>query len=356
MKIGILTHPLESNYGGILQNYALQQALIRLGHQPITIDYHPLPPAGESIRHNLKSIFRLVCKGIKPRFRFIDRPNPKFRKFISDNINTTQYYLTLKQNIIADNRLDAIIVGSDQVWSHLYIKRYKISNMFLGFIHNDCNIPKISYAASFGVDKWHYNQTDTAMMRQLISRFDAVSVREASGVNLCREHLRCDAIHLLDPTLLLNATDYSKLIKRKTTTEENTLLAYILDKSPEKIAHINHIATKLNLKVKIVGAHSNVSYSIEEWLNLFKNCHYVVTDSYHGTIFSIIFRKDFSCIVNTQRGGDRFHSLLSMLELNNRLLIDNRPDTSPINWDKTEKRIEFHQNASFEFLRKHLEK
>lgn len=334
MKIGILTHELKYNYGGILQNYALQQALKKMGHEPVTIDY--------------KQEITLIKKinSLAKRFlaRYVLRKNIKVKgwpsiseaaviqqhthEFVEKYINTTNKIKLSELAKFCDN-FDAMIVGSDQVWRPRYLGKY-IDEMFLKSFPN--SIPKIAYAASFGIDNWEFTDKQTRICKELAQHFDAISVREASGVNLCKKYLNVDAVHVLDPTMLLDKEDYIKLIEQeKTPSPGKGIMTYILDKSPEKEVIIQSISQRLGLPTFSVMPKSSYANStciddciyppITSWLRGFMDADFVVTDSFHGTVFSIIFNKPFISIGNTKRGLDRFTSLLETFRLENRLIF-----------------------------------
>lgn len=189
-----------------------------------------------------------------------------------------------------------------------------------------------AYAASFGKGEWLLDSKETEETKLLASNFIAISVRERSAVDLCRNYWGIDAKHVLDPALLLDAEDYLKTITLK--RESNILFAYVLDESSLKRDIVEAMANSRKLKIYrcmpkeelINGVTKNLDNCIyppvDNWLNGFNNATCVVTDSFHGVVFSIIFRKPFVVIGNTQRGMARFESLLTMLGLENRMVKD----------------------------------
>ena len=354
MKIGIITHPLESNYGGILQNYALQQTLIKLGHEPITIDYHPRLPIINLIRYNLKNIYLRLLKKQRRPFLINHKTHKLFVPFVHKHIQLSQYQTKLRHKFFKELDLSAVIVGSDQVWSVKYGQRLKLEDMFLRFLSKDETIRKIAYAASFGTKEWTLDTNKTTHIKSLTEKFYAISVREKSGIKICKEYLNCDAVHALDPTLLLKANDYNRLIPND-ANESEYILAYILDSSPERINVINNYASKVGLKVKFVSAHDDVKISIEQWLSMFKNASHIMTDSFHGMVFSIIYHKNFSCFINSERGAERFESILSMLKLENRIITANTPiDTTTIDWENVDIALQKARDKSIDFLKDSL--
>lgn len=185
MKIGILTQPLTTNYGGILQNFALQKVLSDLGHDVYTIDYGKLPWL--DYIHNWMSFVRIGFRGNRPETP-IENENKQlgFRQFIGKHIRTTQPKTRkIDWKLMESLRLDTVVVGSNQVWRPSY--NYDITAMFLKPIGD--RIRKIAYAASFGTDVWEFTDLQTNECRELIKSFTGVSVREEDAVRLCKHHL-----------------------------------------------------------------------------------------------------------------------------------------------------------------------
>ena len=337
MRVSILTQPLFRNYGGILQNYALQTVLKRLGHNPVTIDYIRIPNYGKWLLSCFKSIWLLV----RTRHWRETPPFPKWwrptavKKFVADNINTTETVHSYYTGILKKAGAEAIIIGSDQVWRPVYNKG-TLNNMFLDFAQT-VNIPKLAYAASFGVDKWEYNEQQTAECKKLVQQFKAVSVREQSGIALCKQYFEKEAVWVLDPTLLLEKEDYESLIQasQPNTSKKPYLACYILNLNADEKAFAKKIAANKKLEVKFITAEQDMSLSIEEWLAIFHNADFVMTDSFHGTVFSILFQKDFFTIVNEARGASRFHSLLGALGLSDRIVTDCKKDVAITSIDYT---------------------
>lgn len=347
MNVGILTHPLETNYGGMLQNYALQQVLILSGHNPITIDCHPRATL-QLLKYNLKSAILFPFSGKRRKFKWNSHIHPLFKSFAA-NIAMTDYCSSVRSEIISKHNINAIIVGSDQVWRPKYVNN--LYDMFLDFAKK-ASVKKMAYAASFGTDQWEFSPSQTKRCRKLISRFDAVSVRENSGVNLCQKYFGINAVKVLDPTLLIDQSHYNRLTAYCQNWHKPYLLAYILDSADDKLNLINTIASERNLDTRIISAHDNVTITVEEWLTMFRDADYIITDSFHGTVFSIIYHKDFIVTVNADRGSDRFNSLLTQINLNNRIWNN---DTSllkqTIDWNEVDKALTIEREKSFSFLR-----
>ncbi len=335
MKIGILTHQLHTNYGGILQNYALQVALIRMGHEVKTIDYTKDLSVRVKCLSLLKRAFLRLCRKSNLPLRgwtFRKEDNiisQHTREFVKQNIKTTQS-LPLSDIKRLNLDFDAAIVGSDQVWRYQYLGENIKEFFFSSFL----NVPiKIAYAASFGTDVWEMPNDMTNTCKELVREFRGVSVREDSGLQLCKEFLSIDAVHVLDPTMLLSVEDYVSLVEKSNISPHSgDLMTYILDKTTEKKQIIKNISESLKLtpievlpdktfsEVGHKGLSQCIVPPIESWLRGFMDAKFVVTDSFHGTVFSVIFNKPFIVIGNANRGLSRMQSLLSLFGLEDRLI------------------------------------
>ncbi len=359
MKIGIVTQPLHANYGGFLQAWALQEKLRKMGHDPQTIDYMPDPslPWYILLRSWIKTLF---LRGIGKTRPFAKRlPAAErmdiFESFVSKHMSLTPRIHSYKSNLVREYNFDAVITGSDQVWRPLY--NAHLQDMFLRFVKKP-GIKKIAYSCSFGVDNWEFTQEQTEECGNLAKRLDAISVRENSGIALCKTHLGVSAVEVLDPTLLHTKDDYEKLCADIPRAQEPFLASYVLDITPEKQVLIESIAQRHGLPLRIFSAHNNATLSIEEWLAIYRDATYVVTDSFHGTVFSILFHKPFLSIVNENRGASRFHSLVSKFELNNRLLhtLNDKATSETIDWFRVDEKLRQLRLDSTDFILKALYK
>lgn len=372
-KIAIMTQPLGLNYGGIIQNYALQKVLENNGHETITICR-----IGENPHSKIKIIaskykrllFRHLLHPNNPAYfdhKTIANNNESFlKKHIhrSPEINTNASLLSY----FNQESFSAVVVGSDQVWRPRYSPN--IYNFFLDFLQNNSSIKKVAYAASFGTEDWEYTEEQTNKVSEQIQQFDAVSVRENSGVLLCDNYLnRKDVVHVLDPTLLLNAKDYDQLINQ--TEKEIGLFTYVLDETTEKLNFIHQCSKTLNLNINKNQAKYSI-YSdegsnvndyvippIEGWLQGFRDAEYVITDSFHGMVFSIINHKPFLAIVNKSRGASRFESLLQKLGLEDRLIYDIKDFNdaklkNKIDYISVQEKLNVLKTLSFDFLKRYF--
>lgn len=357
MKIGILTQPLGYNYGGILQNYALQEVLKSLGHSPQTIDFGFRYSKQRYILSLLLS-FVCNCLGIKrpyPPKPYKGKNIPSLTgRFITKHLFTTKPFDSCKWKSIRKYHFGAVIVGSDQVWRPAYNSYCSsIEDMFLPYEKGLGK--KIAYAASFGTSQWEYNDEQTQSCKTLIKDFDAVSVREESGVLLLKKHLDYPyAQSVLDPTLLLPKEKYESLCRSVPCDTTKYVCAYVLDITDEKRELVSAVAKEKRLDIKFFSAHDNLNLSVEQWLSSFRDASFVITDSFHGTVFSIIFEREFLVIPNAERGTDRFISLLSAINLTDRIYNPESGMPATINWANVKNRLSLLQDISLNFLKTSL--
>lgn len=375
MKIGIFTQPLKNNYGGLLQAFALQKVLNNMGHEVWTVD----KPFKDFKNHKrLLSFLKRAAKRYILQKPVVLRiwPTKKEQKiisqhtnrFISENINLTKEIDSdIKIKLLEEYNFDAYIVGSDQVWRPRYSPN--LPNYFLDFLGSDSTVKRIAYAASFGVDTWEFNKEQTHMANSLIRKFDTISVREMSAIELCQKYLNTNPTHALDPTLLLSKEDYINHFDLNNQTEsKGDLFVYVLDDSTYKDNLINEMASELKLipfkikpekKFQDVGPsriHETLFPPVEKWLRSFLDAKYVITDSFHGTAFSILFNKPFISIGNKERGLSRFQSILNQLELKERLITENNLAhtlsilKSEVDYNKVNVRIKQMKSHSLQFL------
>ena len=376
MKIGILTLPLHNNYGGILQAYALQTVLKRMGHDAVVIDKSreiKLPILSFS-RYFLyfKLLAHKVLVDRNTTIFWARKHNREYKVMSTYTLPFIQQYI--KRFIAARDYLnikqgdfDAFVVGSDQVWRPKYFGQNIISNAFLSFA-KDWDVKRISYAASFGTEEWEYTEMQTLECKEWIKRFDAVSVRESSAVQLCKEHLNADALHVLDPTMLLSATDYIQLFKDAITPRSSgSLMCYILDETEDKQKVVSNVEETLHLtafsvnskyEVRTAPLEERIQPPVEAWLRGFYDAEFVLTDSFHACVFSILFEKPFIVYGNKDRGMARFHSLLSIFGLENRLVTSSaeaqKVISVPIDWSLVNAKKKEWQEKSLNFLKNNL--
>lgn len=355
MKIGIVTQPLLGNYGGILQNYALQQVLRQLGHDPITLDFQG-GYSGINIFIQELKIFSRFLRGKSKKWAISPfkrhRNNPSIIRFVNDHIATTQpFWDKYSNNLIQQHGIEFIIVGSDQVWRPKYV--LNIYDMYLQWIQDD-SLKRIAYAASFGTSDWEYSQEQANICSKLLKKFNGVSVRECSGVDLVNQ-LGASATQVLDPTLLLGKQGFDTLFESE-PTKTNTLGTYVLDSNPALNGIIEQVMESVHLQDCVSLKVNTQNIGPTEWIQSIRESSFFVTDSFHGTVFCLLYHVPFITYLNSARGADRFYTLLEPLKLANRVVTEFNIDTikhiaeSSIDWSQVDETLAVLRTKSYDFL------
>lgn len=381
MNILLVNFALRANHGGILQCYALQELLKSMGHSVVKPDMKE--------KREFRFSFILILKLIKRIFErlFLRKNNEILAEWNNDRRNfiprqNSISFINKYLNIIRvdsleeldGNDYDAVIVGSDQVWRKPYTdtlltNKSTSDNAFLAFTEK-WNCKRIAYAASIGVDYWEYNEEETRVLRKLVKRFNAISVREDSAIKLIHDNLNPDIVvnHVLDPTFLIPKEKYIDIVRESQVVKsDGNLLVYILDSSDEKTKFIEIFAEKNGYTPFLVNnpqtecasspVNERIQTSISQWLRGFMDAEYVIADSFHACVFSIIFEKPFIVLSNKDRGLTRINSLLKMFDIEDRLVSDLTLDEIPqssICWEKVNSQKVKLQKFSINFLRNAL--
>lgn len=341
MKIGILTFwKTEDNYGQLLQCYATQTYLQSLGHDTFLIkatngrNYNPT--IKEQLFSKLRTAYRLFPYPIYLVKRCLSslcytllhgklKPNTVnrgFENFRKDYLNCTDKEYSLDDLKCNPPYADAYIVGSDQIWNTTD------GIFFLSWAPEQ--VKKIAIAASFGSRS--SSPDFAALISPWLKRFDLISVREKSGVDICRQAGIENASLIVDPTLLLRADQYNKIASKSSQREPYIFVYFLGTRTEIRWNEIHSFARSKGLKIKYVGSQgqedkfSKMEATIEEWLSLMANADYVITNSFHGTIFAMQFHKKF--MVYPVKGvvkkmNDRLTTLLNPLGLSGRIYQGN---------------------------------
>ncbi len=376
MKIGIITLPLHTNHGGILQAYALKTVLEGLGHEAEVIDRAEkmvLPPSWKMPLIYAKRIFLNVVSFGKGPVVFRERRIAKelpivgaaVLKFINSGISPR---VVRSYSEIQAGEYDVFIVGSDQVWRPPYFGN--IEDAFLKFAQK-WNVRRIAYAASFGTDNLEYTYEQLESCSRLLKKFDAVSVREKSAVDLCDEWLdREDAAHVADPVMLLPAEHYAGMASAsESRPAKKKCLFYILDETKDKMAVAGRIGAWFSGGIHNASVYprdfsrplsERIVPSMQQWVSCFKDAEFVVTDSFHGCVMSLILHKPFIVLGNVGRGQARIDSLLEKFGLEDRLVHGLDPEDdgeyyiAPMDWNKVDDILAGWRTSSLEFLKNAL--
>lgn len=336
MKVGILTFHDAHNYGAVLQAFALKKYIQKLGYEVSIINYHhETIPDGYPKENNEK------------RWE-------KFDKFIKELIDyDTKTYINEQELETLD--IDFWICGSDQIWNTEITRGFN-KGFFLDF---NTNGKKISYAVSMGIDELPKEQEED--FKNSLNKLNKISVREETLQKYAKKFTDKEVEKVLDPTLLLEEKDYESLILDNNYGEY--VLIYALGPDERLIKIANKIAKEKNVKIIELNDKKNENYFCEqisdagpdEFLTLIKNAKAVVTNSFHGTIFSIIFEKEFYTITRLNRNS-RMKNILKIVDMEDRL-IDKVEELEKIkvqDYKKAYYRLNVEKEKSKEFLNKAL--
>jgi hypothetical protein len=353
MKIGIMTYWWsEDNYGQLLQCYALQKYLRDAGYDAYLIRYDPRNDFVKT------PFWKKVVKGLNPvrlynylkykRKKSIDKKEKaehsrKFQEFRDAYLKQSEkIYYSYHELLQNPPEADVYIVGSDQVWnfyeSPLGQIKSKLSAYFLNFGKQETK--RIAYAASFG--KEHLNNDFIQEITPLLKNFDYVSVREKSGLSICHQCGIANAEWVPDPTMLLDGEQYRSLSNNTLINYDKPYcLLYMLgNKHNYSIQNIYDWADKKELDVVYIsGNRQHDTYkkayaTIPEWLYLIDHADYVITNSYHCSVFSLLFQKKFGVIplIGKYSGmNSRFESLFEQFQIEKKFITDTIEIDS--NWD-----------------------
>lgn len=373
MKIGILTLPLNSNYGGVLQAFALQTILKRMGHDVLEIELKKnlrwqYPPLWKMpLSFGKRFLFKYIVRRKNQKI-LLERYERKVYPLLVHDILEfiSKYIKQFKVDKLIDckGNFDAFVCGSDQIWRYKYYPFFEgdIANVYLKFLGDD-SCKRIAYAASFGTENWEYPANETSECKRWIQKFDAVSVREDTGVKLCSTYYDIKAKHVLDPTMLLSKDDYVDLIEKSDVPKsKGNLFCYILDNTDEKMNVVKNIEKQRHLSSFFMNGdcgnlaedlEKRIQPPVESWLRAFYDSEFIVTDSFHACVFSILFHKQFLVIGNKDRGLARIHSLLSMFGLEDRLTSDTGLDINrmkTIDYERVDEILAKYREDSRSFL------
>ena len=294
-RIGVVGLANENNIGNNLVKFSMYKILKQFGFNPTMI----------SISNKKDNLY-----------------------FIKKFVKLKEINLTFSE--LKEKDYDILMVNSDQTWNNYY-KKYFLDYGFLKFAQY-WRIPKFVYGASLGHDYWKYSKSFDSIAKKLLKKFKGISVRENSTVSLVIKHLGIKPSIVLDPTFLINKKIYLNLIKnfnKNFNFKKSYICVYQLDKN-DIIKKFIKKASK-RLKYKIYNVNKNKDNYIEHFIFCMNISKAVITDSFHGTIFSIIFNKSFISFINSQRGKGRFISLKQTFNLNHRIIFVNKSKKLNIN-------------------------
>ncbi len=279
------------NYGANLTGLALQRKLTSMGYSNQLIFYTQGRPSEEEYEAS------------------------PFCQFARNEMETTALFKDLVSLQSANDLFDTFIVGSDQVWRYAYTRDAQYS-YFCAFAQPEKKL--ISMAASFGVSEWEWSEEERISLLAHISRFDAVSVRERDGVDLCKQYLGVEAEWVLDPVFFFDGAWWGELADKDTEKlPEHYIASYVLDMTKD----INkQLRSDSSLPIIDASTRDGKKASVYAWLRTIRDCDSFITDSFHGVCFALIFRRPFVVFANRVRGYSRFSSILSLFDMEYRIV------------------------------------
>lgn len=320
---GIINYWWSNGIGNVLTAFALQRLLQQNGYSSRLIN---------------------IC----PDDQYARRSGKNSSEFERKYLYSTEQITSAQQFQKLNDSFTHFITGSDQVFRAEWVS----NRWFLDFVELSHN--KIAMSASFGTGVLSVNKLRKLQVRFLLRRFNSISIRELSGVRLCKR-LGVEAEYVIDPVFLIDPQNYMDIIPDSTDRagSKRYVLGYYLDTSKEKLEQIESVATYYGLDVVLVD--NNTPH--EEFLYLMSHAEYVLTDSFHGLCFSLIFKKEYACYFNKMRGNDRFETLIEILELSpKRFLSENEGDSAlkalqcPNDWEKVNRNILIQREKGVKWL------
>lgn len=382
MKIGVLTHSgTDDNYGQILQAFALQKYLAGKGHDVFLIKYSSDNDKSKErfvlLKNMIRFVLRIVSKERRDMHQYIKHMQSvskdnrvknvrrKFKEFLSDNIKLSRVYSSYQDLLSDPPKADVYIVGSDQVWNPS-LHNPTTAAWYLQF--GDSKIKRISYAASIGRS---IKPEEEKSFTSYLSTLDAISLRENNALEYCKS-LGVDCHLVVDPTLLASFSVYSRFITKDSVSSRPYLFLYYLNvETKEELAwpQLDSFIKSEGLELKTVSSsgyypaqslipgNENDLLTIPEWLTYIYHSKYVVTTSFHGTVFAILMHKPFIAIPLTNQyssGNGRLVSLLTDLGIEDRMLTAEKSVESifktDINWQDIDCRLADMRASSEQFL------
>lgn len=348
-KIGIITIHSDLNYGAALQAYALNEFLRSKGYQAEIINYIKIPNHPRVYPFPINIAYKLMNL---PRFL-------RYRKFLQFSVSSKKYKTLEELMNNFHEPYDVLISGSDQVWNPTcggFINKLNPA-YYLAFVSHD-KYKKVAYASSVG--SYIFKDDEIPYVKRWLDEYDHLSTREIAGSKQLECILKRNVKVVLDPTLLLKKEDWYK-VTNKINIKDNYVLVYYIDEIAECVEYARKIADKNGWKVAMMtnafkrfpGVDINIPFcGPSEFLYLFANAKYIVTNSFHGTAFAVNFNKDFISVIK-RNSPQRAQTLLNNVGLPERLLINiNDVDKLPlhINYDEPNKKLNELRQDSVSYL------
>lgn len=366
MKVGIISIHSAHNYGSVLQAYALQEELKKFSNSVKIINYRP---------YYLEKRYKLFSIGIYKEYKgffnkiihlgwrvlkFKDRYQKytKFKNYINNRYNLTKKYKRYEELKDEADNYDVVFCGSDQIWNTDITNGFD-KTFYLGFAGK--NTIKASYAASVGRNK--IDDKYESEYYEYIKQFDFISLREKSSKNLIEKYTDKEVYINIDPTLLIKKEEWDILSKNsKINIPYKYIFVYILEENEEFIKIVNALSNYLGMKVVSISKKKRFNNEIiiqnagpEDFLKLFKDAEFVVTNSFHGTVFSLIYEKR-NCIVPHKKTGNRMCDLMETIGLKERIAKDCeslnlKEITKIIDYDAVKEKLEKEKQIAEDYIR-----
>ncbi len=343
MNVGVITFHWATNYGAVLQAYALSEYLNKSGNAAEIIDYYP-----RRYKKNIVNAFATRhISAIAKRVKEISKER-KIETFRKKHLKLTRYFKSNKELLNERLNFDCYICGSDQIWNKSFLcsgERKKTYSYFLNFAPDDKIIA--SYAASFGVTK--YKDELKSDIKKYLSRFDFISVRENTGLDILNDIGINIGCVVPDPTLLLKKNDYEKLLLEN--KKEKYDFVYMLHGKDSDANDLIKYEADKGISTVLCG-----NIGIEEWLTNIYYANHIITNSFHGVVFSIIFEKPFTAILIEGSGmNDRIITLLDKLGLQNRIYTGDTSITEKaVDWKNTANKLNEYRSIGYDYINKIL--
>ena len=317
-KIALLNLQVDANFGGHLQRYALITVLQRMGYDVTHLNtrfYASKKTPIKRLKGCLKRLF------LYPYYAFVKKKNILLKYYLNNDSATEAFYdkyiphtdrIFSKEELTKYINYDCFVVGSDQVWRKSIASEYGLFTYMFDYLPD--NKRRVAYGASLGTTENELTVEDIETFKKYYSQLNAVSVREKSGLDLLTSYgcYNPKPEWVLDPTLLLMRDDYEHVIlSGRTVLLKEKIFCYILDMNEQKETTIQAKAREREMDYRIWDKDANCT--VEQWLRSFRDAELVITDSYHGLVFSLIFNKPFCLLRNEFRGNARFDSIAEQL-------------------------------------------
>lgn len=353
-KVGIITFHRAKNYGAVLQSYALQKTVQTLGNDCEIVDYkcENIDKGYKPFQFNKNDPVKSLVKSVL-MFRKRSKRIKSFSGFYSNYLKISRKSYTDSEIADCKSDYDIFISGSDQVWGPGKEGVDPDSAYFLSFADD---AQKYSYAASFGVSD--ISESKIPVLKSLLSGFQTFSVREESALDIVKKVTGKQGLCHIDPTFLLPADEWKKIAVKKISTPYilvfnvkpvKSLLDFAEKLSKEKNIPVVYITD--NPQKKRAGFTYIAAPTVEEFLGYFLNAAYTVTNSFHGTAFSVIFHKNLFVEFETAKGyNDRACNLLKKIGISREIKDGNAKETE-IAWDKVEEALNRERDAAVKYLK-----